>query len=291
MLRIVTDGAADMPPNWVDKYEINIIPINIHILDKLYIQGVDINNEDFYQIVEQNGTIPKTSQPSPHQFIDFYHQIAEFGDTILSMHVTSKLSGTFESAQSAARDLGEKFNIITFDSASGSAAMGFMCKEARLMERAGASIDAILARMNYIRKNINIAFALNTLEYARLSGRVKTLQAALASLLNVKAIVVLQDGSLDVVEKVRTRRRSFDRIIERTRSKVGKEKVNVAVVQARDVEAGNTIMKRVKAVFNCKELVMTDLSISVAANLGPGTIAIVAYPIGDDITDAEIKSK
>ena len=78
MLRIVTDGAADMPLNWVDDYEINIIPINIHFFDKTYIQGVDINNEDFYQIIELNGTIPKTSQPTHKIFIDLYHQIAEF---------------------------------------------------------------------------------------------------------------------------------------------------------------------------------------------------------------------
>ena len=94
------------------------------------------------------------------------------------MHDTSKLSGTLESAQLAARDLGDKFNILPFDSASGSAALGFRCKEARLMGRAGASIEGILARMNYIRKNFNITFALNTLEYARLSGRVRILHTA-----------------------------------------------------------------------------------------------------------------
>lgn len=92
----MTDEAADMPPNWADKYEKNIIPININFLEKIYFQGADISNEDFYQIVERNGTIPKTSQPTPHQFIEFFHQIAEFGDTILSMHVTSKLYGTRE---------------------------------------------------------------------------------------------------------------------------------------------------------------------------------------------------
>ena len=238
MLRIVTDGAADMPPIRADKYEINIIQSNIHFLEKTYLQGVDISNDDFYQIVEQNGTIPKSSKPTPYQFFDFYHQIAEFGDTILSMHVTRKLSGTFESAQLAARDLRDKFNIIPFDSASGSAALGFMCKEARLIARAGKSIAAILGRMNYIRKNINITFALNTLEYARLSGRVKTLQSALASLLNVKVIVVLQDGNLDMAEKVRSRQRLLECIIERNRSKVGEKMVNVAVAQARDVDAG-----------------------------------------------------
>jgi DegV family protein with EDD domain len=285
MLRIVTDGAADMPSNWTDAYEINIIPINIHFHEETYLQGVDLNNEDFYKIVEMNGTIPKTSQPTPQQFKDFYRRIAEIGDTILSMHVTSKLSGTFESAQIASKELMEDFNIIPFDSASGSAALGFMCKEARLMERAGASIDQILERMLFIRENLNIIFALDTLEYAKMSGRVKTLQAALASLLNVKAIVVLQDGMLDMAGKVRTRQRSIERIIDRMRSKIGDKKVNVAVVQARDLETGKSLMERVRKIFNCNELIITDLSISVAANLGPGTVAIVAYPVGEGVID------
>ena len=285
MLRIVTDGAADMPNNWSDTYDIDIIPINIHFQEETFLQGVDINNEDFYKIVDKNGIIPKTSQPTPQQFIDFYKGIADLGDTILSMHVTSKLSGTFESAQLAAKELTEQFNIIPFDSASGSAALGFMCREARILDRAGSSLDKILERMDYIRENISITFALDTLEYAKLSGRVKTLQAALASLLNVKAIVVLQDGILDMAERVRTRQRSIERIIDRAQAKLGYQKVNVAIVQARDIEAGRSLMERVENVFNCNELVMTELSISVAANLGPGTVAIVAYPVGEDFSD------
>jgi DegV family protein with EDD domain len=201
--------------------------------------------------------------------------------------VTSKLSGTFESAQIASRELRNKFSIIPFDSASGSAALGFMCKEARLMERAGASLDTILERMHYIRENINITLTLDNLEYAKMSGRVKALQAALASLLNVKAIVVLQNGVLDMAEKVRTRQRSIERIIDRTRSKIGNQKVNMAIVQARDVETGRSLMQRVSEIFNCNELVMTDLSISVAANLGPGTVGIIAYPVGESSIDGK----
>lgn len=289
MLRIVTDGAADMPLGWIGKYDIKVIPINIHLNQETYLQGVDLNDEGFYEIVERNGTIPKTSQPSPQQFIDFYQQFAEIGDTILSMHVTSKLSGTFESAQIASRELINKFNIIPFDSASGSAAMGFMCKEARLLERAGASLEAILERMHFIRKNIIITLTLDNLEYAKMSGRVKALQAALASLLNVKAIVVLQDGVLDMAEKVRTRQRSIERIIERTRSKIGDQNVNIAIVQARDKETGRSLLRRVSEIFNINEIIMTDLSISVAANLGPGTVGIIAYPVGESTADEKIE--
>jgi len=116
------------------------------------------------------------------------------GETILSLHVTSKLSGTLDSAVIAAKELAGKFNIIPLDSASGSAAMGYMAREARLMERAGAKIEQIVQRLEHISQNVQIILTLNTLEYARRSGRVKALQAALASLLNVKPIIILKEG-------------------------------------------------------------------------------------------------
>lgn len=279
MLHIVTDGAGDMPSGWEEEYGIHVVPVNIHFGEKMYLQGVDLSNDDFYALVEKSGTIPKTSQPTPQQFIRHYREIASKGDTILSIHVTSKLSGTFESAQLAAQELEGEINVIPFDSASGSAAQGFMCKEARLMERAGAQLEEILGRMEFIRKNISIILTLDTLEYAKMSGRVKTLQAALASLLDLKAIVVLQDGVLDLVDKVRTRRRALQLVIDRTRESVGERLINAAIVQAQDPKSGAALMTKTAEALNCKELVMTDLSISVAANLGPGTVGIVAYPV------------
>ncbi len=278
MLHIMTDGAGDMPPEWGAEYDIHVIPINIQFGEKSYLQNIDLDNEGFYRMVEESGTIPKTSQPSPHSFKEFYGRIAKAGDTILSIHITSKLSGTFDSAVAAARDLGEKFNLIPFDSKTGSAALGMMCREARIMERAGAGIDEIVKRMEAIRDSSLVVLALDTLEYARMSGRVKILQAALASLLNVKPIAVLEEGVLNMAEKVRTRRASLDRLVEMVKERFGDTKINLAVVQARDLKAGQAMMDLVRKQFNINELIMTDLSISVAANLGPGTIGLVAYP-------------
>ena len=115
MLRIVTDGAADMPAGWEKEYDIQVIPINIQFGEKTYLQGLDLSNEDFYRMVEESGKIPKTSQPSPFQFKEFYQHVARPGDSILSLHVTSKLSGTFKSAVAAAGELADKFNIIPFE--------------------------------------------------------------------------------------------------------------------------------------------------------------------------------
>lgn len=103
MLRIVLDSAADLPPGWVEKYRLEVIPVNIHFGDRTYLDGIDMGKEDFYRTVLESRQIPKTSQPSPQQFVDFYRKIAQPGETVLSIHVTSKLSGTFDSARLAAR--------------------------------------------------------------------------------------------------------------------------------------------------------------------------------------------
>jgi DegV family protein with EDD domain len=281
MLRIVTDGAADMPAGWEKEYDIQIIPINIQFGDKTYLQGVDLTNEDFYRLVEESGRVPKTSQPSPFQFKEFYEGVAKTGDSILSLHVTSKLSGTFESAVTASRELAGMFNIIPFDSGAGSAALGMMCREARLMERAGAVTQQIVERMYQIRRNVQIVLTIDKLDYARMSGRVGTLQAALASALNVKPIIVLREGLLDMAERVRTRSKALDRVLEMLHNRFEKEPVNVAAVHARDLQSAQDLFERARKVFNIRELILTELSVAVAANLGPGTVGLIVYPAGE----------
>jgi len=214
MLRIVTDGAADMPRAWQEEYDIQVVPVNIHFGDKTFLSDIDLNNEGFYKLVDESKKIPKTSQPSPHQFAEAYKKLAEIGDTILSIHVTSKLSGTYASAVAAGKELAGKYHVIPFDSMTGSAGIGILCREARLLERAGKSIEEIIKHLEELRSRCGVILALDTLEYARMSGRVGTLQAALASVLNVKPIAVLKDGVLNMAEKVRTRKASLDRILD-----------------------------------------------------------------------------
>jgi DegV family protein with EDD domain len=281
MLHIVTDGAADMPSNWAQDYEIQIVPINIQFGDRTYLQGVDLSNEDFYRLVDESGRIPKTSQPTPYQFKEFYRRIAREGDTILSLHVTSKLSGTFDSAVAAARDLSGRYQILPFDSGCGSAGLGMMCREARLLARAGASTQRIIQRLYQIRQGVQIVLTMDKLDYARMSGRVGTLQAALASALNVKPIVVLKDGVLEMMERVRTRGKALKRVLELLQDRFDREPVNLAAVHARDPQAAEALLAQAKKLFNLRQWIMTDLSIAVAANLGPGTAGLIVYPIGE----------
>ncbi|GAB4544351.1 MAG: DegV family protein [Anaerolineales bacterium] len=278
MLRIVTDGAADVPEAWRKQYDISIIPINIHFGEKTFIQFDEMDFDDFYKEVDANKNFPKTSQPSPHQFAEFYRNHFSKEDVILSIHVTSKLSGTYASCVSAAEELKGEYNVIPFDSLGGSMGIAFLCRTARQMANAGKSIDEILKRLEELRAQAHVILTLDTLEYARRSGRVGTLSAALASVLNVKPIARLQDGLVHMVDKVRTRKNAIARVIEMGKQAVGDMPVYAGVVHARDEQSGKALLEEVKKNFNVKEMEFTDLTISLAINFGPGTVGLILYP-------------
>jgi DegV family protein with EDD domain len=278
MLRIVLDSAGDLPEGWQEQFGIDIIPINIIHNGKTYLQGVDMKYEDFYQLVENEGAIPSTSQPTPYQFTEFYRQIAKPGDQILSIHITEKLSGTMASAKIAAQELSGEFEIRPFDSASGTLVMGMMAKEARILDRAGKTIDEIILRLEEIRNQHRLMFTLDTLKYASLSGRIKHLQAALASLLKVKPIIELRNGTLEMGEKVRSRAKSIELMLKKMEKEFGDKRLIVGVAYARDKKAGTQLMKEVIERFNCAEVIIGEISISLAAHFGPGTLGITAYP-------------
>ena len=278
MLRIVTDGATDFPAGWEEEFDIQIIPINIHFGEETFIQYVEMSLDEFYNKIETSSVFPKTSQPSPHQFTEFYKTVAEEGDTILSIHVTSKLSGTYASAVTAANELKDKYNIVTFDSAGGSLGTAFMCRAARQMERSGKSIEDIVAYLEAVREKVQIIFTLDNLEYARRSGRVGTLSAALASILNIKPIARLEDGVLNMVDKVRTRKAAVKRVLEMGKEAFGDQPVHLGVAHARDPESAMKLSDEAKKLFNDKDVVQSDLSISLAINLGPGTVGLLLYP-------------
>lgn len=279
MLRIVTDSSIDLPEGWREAFEINVIPVSIRFGERDYLQDVDLGYDEFFRLVRETGKFPKTSLPSIGQFVEFYENIAHPNDVILSIHLSSKLSGTYDSAVSAANALEGQFKVIPFDTKSGSAAMAFMCREARLMDRAGASLQEILANLEKIRDSQHILLTLDSLEFAHRSGRINALTAALASVLRLKAIIVLNDGMLEMAERVRTRHRALDRLVQMARQRAGSRALNVAVVHSCDLETGRALLDRVSHELNCREALLTELSISVAAHLGPGTVGVAFYPV------------
>ena len=282
MLHIVTDSAADMPLDWRQKYNVQFVPVNIHFGTEQFLHGVDITEEQYYKRLETvtDKTFPKTSQPNPHQFEQAYRKVAKKGDTILSVHVTGKLSKTVESAQAAALAVKDDFNVVVFDSLSGSAAMGYMCREAREMEQAGKSMDEILARLEQMRRDASLIVSLSTLKYAQMSGRVGGLRAMLGIMLHMQPVIELQDGLLlPTQDKIRVRSKALECLVERTKQRIGDKAAYVSVLHASAPEDAKVLAELAQKALNCKEPVqIQSLSIAVAIQLGPGTIGIVAAP-------------
>ncbi|GAP10548.1 protein containing EDD domain protein, DegV family [Bellilinea caldifistulae] len=279
MIKIVTDGSADMPEGWEEKYDIKIIPLSIVLGEQTYLQYRDVTSKNFYQLVREKRFPPKTSLPSPYQIMEFYRSIAQKGEEVLSIHLASKLSGTFAAVKQAADEIADEIKVYPFDSGAGSAALGFMCREARLLSQKGWDVPQIMRRLEKMRDRLTVIFTLENLEFAYLSGRINKLQTALSSLLRINPIIVLRDGLLNMSEKVRSRHRALDRIVEQVQQRVGDKMASLAVVHAAAPEAAQTMVERLRKIFpNVREIVVTELSIPVAAHLGPGTIGIVAYP-------------
>lgn len=279
------DSAGDLPAEWIKEYQIDIIPINVHMDDQVFLEGVDLSIDQFYSWVKKTGRIPKTSQPSPHKVVEFYRKIAQPGDVILSIHLTSKLSGTYESAVLAAQELkNEPYQIIPFDTLSGTGIQGYMCREAREMDRQGVEIKQIVKRLEQIRDQSEVIFTLDSLDFAQKSGRVQRLEAILASVLKIKPIITLKEGTLAVGDKVRTRKAALTFIMQEMADRMGEKVINAAVIHAHDLRTALEISERVKDILNVKDMFIEELSIAIAANLGPGTIGLIAYPVDEKVS-------
>ncbi len=146
------------------------------------------------------------------------------------------------------------------------------------MAQAGKSVSDILKRLEGVRPKINLFFTLENLKFAQMSGRVGKLQSALASLLNVKPIVLLEDGRLEMAERVRTRKRAFEYVVDLARQRVGDAKVHLSVIHAQAPEEGAVLLEQARSVLNCGEAFLHELALSLAVHFGPGTVALGTYP-------------
>ena len=278
MIRIVTDSTCDLPEELMARHDIRVVPIHIQFGAETYRDGQTIDKPTFYRRVQQDGLLPTTSQPPPSDFVKLYQAIAGPADEIFSIHVTGKLSGTFNSAQLAAEALADRLKVHVFDSWAGSAGLGFMCLDAARMAEAGKSAREILKRLESTRPRVDHLFTMANLKFAEMSGRVNKLQSALASLLNVKPIVRAEGGLMEVADQVRTRKKAIERVISMARERVGEARVNLAVIHAQAPDEAAELLDQARRTLKVSEAFVHDLALSLAVHFGPGTLAVVTYP-------------
>ena len=279
MLKVIADSTCNLSQETLDEYDIRIAPIPIQFGDETFEEGVDIDRDLFYKKIEETGIIPTSSQPTPAWFGRYYKELHQQGHSILVITVTGKHSGTFNSA-TMAKSLAPEADVLVFDSKSISLGTGWMVLEAVRAIKSGVAQSDVVSRIEIIRERARLFMTPATLKYLQMSGRVGTLQGALASLLSIKPIIHLKDGLLEVMGNVRTRGKSLDQLIEHLEEAVGTTApVNLAVIHARAREEGLSVLEKAKDVFNVQEALFGDLVASLSAHGGPGIIGLFAYPI------------
>lgn len=279
MIRIMMDGTADLPMELINRYHVGVVPLNLHFGTETLKTSLDMDHASFYRKVEALKLIPKTSQPSPGDFIAAYQQLGQPGDEIISIHISSKLSGTFQSSELAAKDLAGTLTIHPFDSLSGSIGIGFMVLEAARMVEAGKSVPDILQRLAVVRERMHITLTPENLKYLQMSGRVSNMQALLGSVLSLKPIIIVDKGFLNPVARIRTRDKALDYLLESMKEKFNTQPVNLGVVHAQAPEEAATLMNRARQQLNVQEAFVCELAVVVAAHLGPGCVGVIGYTI------------
>lgn len=277
-LNIVTDTTCVLPDAFFEQYPIVRVPTWVHFGEQGFREIVDISTEDLFARVEQTRMIPKTSQPTPAQFVEVYQSLPP-DVPILSIHLSSFLSGTFRSAELAAAECPDR-HILLFDSRAFHFGLGFMVWDALEQAAQGAALDAIMARLMWRREHTFLALTPKTLDYLRLSGRVSMLQHALGAMLNVKPIISLKDGRLIADGRTRTRKRALAEIVERVARAVTPEDraVWVGIAHAGVPEEAAWLKEQIEARVNAVRCVVGGLTPAVAVHGGPGVIGAFLTP-------------
>jgi DegV family protein with EDD domain len=281
MIRILTDSTSDLPEELLAAHRIAVVPVNVVFGQENYEEGVTLNALSFYQKIEATGKIPTTSQPSLGQFQAAYRSLQGDPDTeaILSIHITGRLSGTYEAAVVAAGQMPVEPPITVFDSLTGSMGLGFMVLEAAEMAERGTSLPVILARLEVLRERMHVFFSLNDLRYARMSGRVSAAQALMASLLSIKPMLTVSGGNLSVISRVRSRSQALLTLTDTLCEKLGDLPARIAVIHAHAPEAAEPVRAALARRVHANQIIVHDLSIGIAVHLGPGTVGVVGYSL------------
>jgi DegV family protein with EDD domain len=272
---VVTDSTADLPPELTRSRAITVVPLTLNFEGKSLLDGVDIRPDDFYRRLPSVTDHPTTSQPSPGRFADAYSTLLRDHDAVVSIHISQKLSGTYESARQAA-DMTDPRRVRVVDSELVSMSLGLLTLAASAMAATGLDAAAIEAKVLGMRPQVQTYFSVATLEFLRRGGRIGRASALLGSVLQVKPVLCIRDGLVTPLERVRTFERALNRVVELTREVDRGHGVCVIVGHA-DAEAdAEKIGRELDSI--AETLMIQPLGPVVGAHAGPGVVGVGCYP-------------
>ncbi|TMW73176.1 DegV family protein [Alteribacter natronophilus] len=275
-VKVVTDSTADLPQGLIEALNISVVPLKVHFGSDTYEDGVDLSPDEFYEKLGNSELMPSTSQPTPFQFEEQYRSFAEDGySSIISIHLSSRLSGTYQSAVIASQELEGEVDVTVVDSKKASYAIGIIVTEIARMAKDGAGKDECLARLDELLSNTAVYFMVDTLEYLEKNGRIGKASAVLGSLLKIKPILSLNgEGEVYPADKARGSKKAVSKIIAELEKAAGGSPVHIGLSHARAEQAAEDLASRAKEHLDVRSTVITTIGPVIGAHVGPGTVSI-----------------
>jgi DegV family protein with EDD domain len=289
-MKIVTDSGADLifSPERRKEIDVEIVPLAVSLDEKSYKEGIDIETEAFYDLLESTTSLPTTSTPSAGEFAETYRRIAKTDPDILSIHISSGLSSTLHSAIQGAEMVPEA-NVTHFDAKTLSAAVGWMVEAASKAIKAGWPTEKILQLLEKIREGSNSIYTLKELKYLINGGRISHMKGLVASLLNIKPIIGVEKegGTYAQLGQERTFNRALDGLVNEMKKLHSSEKMRVQVLHALNPEGAALLKGKIMKAFDVEWLPNGNMSLVLGAHTGPSMVgvAFAAESIFDEIPD------
>lgn len=280
-IAIVTDSTSYIPTDIVKKHNIMVAPQVLIWDDKTYRDGIDIQSAEFFARLKTSKTMATTSQVSVADMQGIFQGLVEKDFEVIGIFISSKLSGTIQSAMQA-KDLmeaaGRKVTVI--DSNSTAMALGFQVLTVARAAQDGANLKDCLALAEKARESTGVFFAVDTLEFLHRGGRIGGAQRFLGTLLNMKPILAVQDGRVEGLERVRTKNKTHERVLELVLENTrGKSPVRIATLHANAPEDARNLLAKAEKELSPAESIFAEVSPVVANHAGPGTVGL-AYMAG-----------
>lgn len=273
-VKIVTDSTCDLSSQVVRDLGITVVPVYVRFGEKVYRDGIDISHDELYQKLETDHVFPTTSQPSPNDFTDVYKELSKETDEIVSIHVTNKLSGTYNSALQGKAAVKGDCCIEVVDSLSLSMGLGLITMAAARLAKAGEGLQSVMAEVKQAIPQIRLLALFDTLKYLHRGGRIGRATALLGSLLNVKPLLTMKDGEFVPASQARTRARGIERLFDFAKNTLHIQES--AVIHSTSPGEANSLRERIASISDeGHQTRLARLGPALGVHGGPGTIGVV----------------
>ena len=275
-VRIVTDSTADLPDSVAKSLGITVVPLHIHFGDETYDDGVTISKDEFYERLVTSASLPKTSAPSSGEFTEAYESLPPDTAEIVSIHISSRLSATYQSATVAGDASPSSPSLHVVDSRSATIGLGLLVERAAQLALNGASGTEIVEEIESLVPRTQLFGVVDTLEYLHKGGRIGMASALVGSLLKVKPIIGVRDGIVHPIERVRGRDRAFERLCDMVSRY---ESISGLAVAHTTAEAEmEHLVERLSTRFPADRMMRSRCGATLGTYLGPDTLCVALLP-------------